>query len=109
MRSQTDFVDITLTDVLEPIELSYLSLLPRVHLEVLVCNYDLLVEVINFLLLLGSHLLHHVVTRYEDCLEVVCIRKRGSLAPDFAQEIRLSIFTWDILESLQSLSCLSGL
>lgn len=73
MGSQTHFVNIALTDVLEPIELSHFCLLQCVYLEVLACNYDLLVEVINFLLLLGSHLLHHVVTRYENCLEVVCI------------------------------------
>ena len=106
---QTNFIDITFSDVLKSIELHYFFLLHGVHLEVLIGNNHLLVELVDFLLAHLSELLDHVVARDEHGVKILFFRESRSLGFYFRLEVRLPIFSGNKCESLHSLFGFQGL
>lgn len=77
--SESHLIDISLSDVLILVELDNLLLLHGVDLEVLVGNDHLLIEVIDLLLFHLGQLLHHVVSRDENGVEVFLLGERWAL------------------------------
>jgi len=96
--SKTNFYDFALSHVLVFVKLSHFSLFSRVNLEVLRCNHNLFVEVIDFFLFLLSKFFHHIVTRDENSIEVFFIWEGWFLWFDFCLEIWFTVSSWYELE-----------
>jgi hypothetical protein len=96
--SQTNFHDLAFSHVLVFVKLSHFSLFSGVNLEVLRCNYNLFVEVIDFFLFLLSKFFHHIVTRDENGVKVFFIWEGWFLWFDFRLEIRFTVGSWYELE-----------
>jgi len=90
-KSEADLLNLILSQVLMFVNL-VASLLPRVHIEVLVLNDDLLVKLVQLPLLHLLSLLDHVFSRDEHRLEVTWLRERLLVVLHLAHEVSLAVF-----------------
>lgn len=101
--TEANFLYWVLSDVLIFIKLCSFLLFESVHIEMLIVNDNLLVEIVNLFLLLLGQFFDHVVARDKDSLEIVWVREGVANYLYFGFEVSFAVVPRHVLETLKLL------
>jgi hypothetical protein len=107
--SQTNCVGFALSNILVFVELDNFYLFHGIDFEVLSAHDHLLVPVIDLFLAHLSLFFHHVISRDKYGIEILLIRKGGSLSLHFGLKVWLAVFSWDECVALKLIFSFEGL